>query len=106
MGHYPLPTSPFHLELLDDMGGVQGDINRRDNQDPQRFYERFYNSLETGQPTARDAEPANTRVDVFHHGLENVRVEGLEPGGRQRAEEALRGFATAIRSPKSHSGFS
>lgn len=96
----------LHAEIYDDFGGKQGEINRRDNQDPQRFYERFYNSLEAAQPTAaREAEPANTRVDVFHHGLDNVRVEGLEPGARQRAEEALRGFGTAIRGPTSHNGF-
>ncbi len=61
--------------------------------------------LEVGRPTAsREAEPANSRIDVHHHGLDNVRVEGLEPGARQRAESALREFGEAIRSPKNHQG--
>ncbi len=95
-----------HLEIWDDFGGEQGEQNRRDNQNPARFYERFYNSLESGKPGAtNDAQPDNSRVDVYHHGLDSVRVEGLEGSARQKAEASLREFGKAVRIPKNHAGF-
>lgn len=41
---------------------------------------------------------------MYHHGLERVSVEGLEPGATAQAETLLRQFGTLVRSPTSHRG--
>jgi hypothetical protein len=96
-------STGYHLDrrLLEE-----NDEDKRINRDPAAFYQRYLETVGAGlEPTAaREAVPVNNRVDVYHHGLDNVRVEGPEPAARQRAEDSLRDFGNAIRVPPNHHG--
>ena len=95
-------STGYHLDLrLFD----ETEEQRRANLDPAAFYGRFLDTINTPETTKPgDSASRNGEIHVYHHGLERVSVEGLEPGATVQAETALRGFSSAIRSPRSHSG--
>lgn len=95
-------STGYHLDLrlLEE-----GDEQRRLNLDPSAFYGRYLDSINTpAPPKPGDTASRNGEVHVYHHGLERVSVEGLEPGAKGQAEAALRQFGSVIRSPGNHRG--
>ena len=78
---------------------------RRTNLDPSAFYKRFLESVNARIPSGPgEATSRNGEVHVYHHGLERVSIEGLEPVAKAKAETSLREFTSVIRAPTSHRG--